>query len=46
MIYNKIMIGLLIMGKGMAGIFAVIIIIMLGVIIMNKITERQTEKTK
>ncbi len=32
---DKIILGLIIMGKGMVGIFAVILVIMIGVMLMN-----------
>lgn len=36
---EKVIIGLELMGQGMVGIFIVILIIMLGVLIMNRFTK-------
>ncbi len=45
-IIDQLMLGLDIMGRGMAGIFAVIIIIMVSVMIMNRITGSKKDDLK
>lgn len=40
---DKLLMGLIIMGKGMLGIFVVIIIIMLITMIFNYVTDKKTK---